>query len=312
MKKICLLALAFVSLVATSCQDEEETVFTDYDKNWFVIEDDANDPAQHAAYTFYKDFGIPVFYNDTIGTQERVDLWGNHYTHYETLTLAYSIGGNLSAGSDPSISNFTYCDKAVGPTALQWLREEVMPSIPNKAHIHSILLVENLYSRAYGSYAFRGVNTIVIGNASRLGSMSNTEAQTCKAAILRAALTDMLFNQGLFDSEIEIFGKVATDQNENAYNLYTYGKWEQDASGNWIQVKPDIYALGFIGVNPANMYYTPADVQSDFLMYLEKLLVTSEEDFDATMSNDGKPFGSYEAIMRKKQIVLNILQQLGL
>ena len=177
-----------------------------------------------------------------------------------------------------------------------------MPSIPNKAHIHSILLVENLYSRAYGSYAFRGVNTIVIGNASRLGSMSNTEAQTCKAAILRAALTDMLFNQGLFDSEIEIFGKVATDQNENAYNLYTYGKWEQDASGNWIQVKPDIYALGFIGVNPANMYYTPA----------EKLLVTSEEDFDATMSNDGKPFGSYEAIMRKKQIVLNILQQLGL
>ena len=92
MKKIIIAALAVISLT-TACSDEEETLFTDYDKNWFVIDDNPADPAQHAAYEFYRDFGVPVFYNDTIGSQQRVDLWGNTYTHYETLTLSYAMGG---------------------------------------------------------------------------------------------------------------------------------------------------------------------------------------------------------------------------
>ena len=311
MKKIIIAALAVISLT-TACSDEEETLFTDYDKNWFVLDDTPADPAQHAACVFYRDFGVPVFYNATIGSQQRVDLWGNTYTHYETLTLSYAMGGNLTSFADPSITNYTLCDKSCGPTALQWLREEVMPSIPEKAHIHSIFLVESLYSMAHGTYAFRGVNTIVIGHASRLGSMSASEAKTCKGAILRAALTDLLFNKGLFDSQISLFGKITTDQDESAYNLYTGGKWQQDAQGNWYQVKPDIYALGFIGVSPSNSYYTPADLQADFLMYLEKLLTTEESEFDATLSTDGKPFGNYAAIMQKKKIVLDILASLGL
>lgn len=310
MKKILFFAAALISLMA-SCS-EEETTFTDYDKNWFVIEDNAADPAQHAAYEFYKDFGIPVFANDTIGSQERVDLWGQKYTHYQTLTLSYSMGGGLTAYSEPNITNFTYCDRNVLPSAIAWLRKEIMPLVPKNAYIHSILFVESLNSAAHGQYAFRGTNTIVIGNASRLGSMSDSEALKCKGAVLRAILTDMLFNQNLFTQQMENFGNVAKSQNESAYNLYTYGSWKQDpVTGQWYQEKPDIYALGFIGPNPSNPYYTPADVQADFLMYLETLLTTTEADFDATMSADGKPFSNYEAIMTKKQIVLAILKQLG-
>lgn len=311
MKHIFLLALAILAL-ATSCQKEDVTEFTDYDKNWFVIEDNSSDSVQHAEYEFYKDFDVPVFINDTIGSQQRVDMWGNEYTHYETLTLAYSMGGNASAYSGPSMSSYSYCDKSVVPAALRWLRENVMPLVPKNTHIHSFFLVESFYSQAFGSYAFKGVNAVVIGNASRLGKMSRTETKTCVAAILRAVLTDKLFNKGLFDEQMASFKAVATNQNENAYNLYTGGKWVQDANGNWIQEKPDIYALGFIGTSASNSYYTPSDEQTDFLMYFEKLLVVSEEEFDATLSSDGHSFSSYPAIMQKKAIVIDILKQLGL
>lgn len=310
MKKIFLFAIAALSLM-TACT-EDETDFIDYDKNWFVIEDNTADAAQHAAYEFYKDFGIPVFYNDTIGSQERVDLWGNKYTHYETLTLAYAIGGSLTAYSDPSITSYTLCDKSCGPKAIEWLRKEVMPSIPKAAHIHSILLVENLDSREHGKYAFHGVNAIVIGNASRLGQMDDAEAKTCKGAILRAALTDLIFNSGLYNEQMKKFGEVSTSLDEKAYNLYTYGSWKQDAQGNWYQDKPDIYALGFMGVSASNPYYTPADAQADFLMFFEKLLTTTEAEFDATLTADGKAFSEYEPIMQKKKIVLGILKDLGI
>lgn len=312
MKKIHYIfaALSALSLSFVSCS-EEETEFPDYDKNWYVLEDNASDPAQHAAYEFYKQYNIPVFYNDTIGSQERVDLWGNKYTHYETLTLSYSMGGNVGAGADPSIMNFTRCDKSVGPKALEWLSKEVMPSVPKNAHIHSILLVETLNSLAHGTYAFRGVNTVVIGNASRLGSMDEVEAKKCKAAILRAALTGLLFNSGLYTKQMEEFANITISQNEKAYNLYTGGSWKQDANGNWYQEKPDIYGLGFIGVSSSNSYYTPADEQADFLMYFETLLTTTEAEFDAMMSTDNKPFSDYTAIMQKKKIVLDILKKLG-
>ena len=43
------------------CSKEETTAFNDYDKNWLVVEDDANDASTHARYLFFKETGIPVF-----------------------------------------------------------------------------------------------------------------------------------------------------------------------------------------------------------------------------------------------------------
>ena len=82
-----LLGIAFL----TSCS-EEETSFPDYEQDWFQIAD-SSDPAQHAAYEFFKQYRIPIFFNDTIGTQQRVDVFGHEYTYYMTLTLKAAIGG---------------------------------------------------------------------------------------------------------------------------------------------------------------------------------------------------------------------------
>ena len=306
MKKINIITLVLI-LFCTSCQKEEVTKFPDYDKDWFILQDNPSDPAGHAAYLFYKEYGIPVFYNDTIGTQERVDVWGNKYTHYELLSLNYSMGGMATSTSSPVISSLTYCSKECVPNAISYLRDNIMPIIPSAIHIHSILLVESMNSLSFGTYAFKGLNTLVIGSASQLPTMTAEQKKKFNGAVLRAALSDYIINQGHFDTQLNRFYKVSKDlcSTKSIYHHSTYYLSSTYITGLPAGVPININTVGFLSTDPKNTYSTPNSSWMDVNMYLEAILSGPQEEFIAK-------YGTFGNIMTKYNIIKGILIEIGI
>jgi hypothetical protein len=304
LKNILLLGIILLSLSA--CQKEETMDFPDYDKNWYVVDDNPNDSVSHAIYLFYKDFGIPVFINDTIGTQQRVDVFNHEYTHYETLTLNYSMGGLPSAGSSPIVNNFTYTNRANVPAFLMYLRKEIMPILPKVIHIQSLFLVDQMTSYAFGSYAFKGLNTLVISNVSRLSTMSDDEKRKMKSAILRSALTDYILNQNEYSSQLAKFYQVSRSLSptKDIYNMYQ-GYLRQYVTGadpnDWDH--PTVQEVGFLGTDPIYTNYTPSSTWMDVNMYVEASYIYSQDEFTQL-------YGTYPYIMQKYTIIQNIINSL--
>ena len=93
MKKNKFLYILLLSVLFVACDKEDNLTPSNLGKDWFTIEN-SDDPVDRAIYQFYVETGIPVFYNDTIGQETRVDNWGNSYTHYEVLQFSSSaLGG---------------------------------------------------------------------------------------------------------------------------------------------------------------------------------------------------------------------------
>ena len=306
MKRLTIITLALVIFCA-SCQKEEVTKFPDYDKDWFVLVDNPSDPADHAAYLFYKEFGIPVFYNDTIGVQERVDVWGNKYMHYELLSLNYSMGGMATSTSSPTISSLTYCSKQSVPGAISYLKENIMPLIPAAIHIHSFLLVESMTSQSFGNAAFKGMNTLVVASASKLPTMTDDQKKKFNGAVLRAALSDYIINQGRFDTELEKFNNVSAVlcPTKNIYGLYTYYLSSSYITGLPAGVPINVNTVGFLSTDPTSTYYTPKSTWMDVNMYLEAILSGPQADFVSK-------YGTFEKIMIKYAIIKGIIEKTGL
>lgn len=104
MKKIYLL-LSLAALLFGAC-GENDNNFTpsDGERNWLIVEDTPNDPIDHQRYLIFQETGIPIYYNDTIGSEERYSYaTGDPYTYYEVLQVFYSPGNSTPQPSNPPV-----------------------------------------------------------------------------------------------------------------------------------------------------------------------------------------------------------------
>lgn len=313
MKKICKLLLAGAALLTLSACSEEETEFSDYEKDWFVLED-SSDPAGHAAYEFYTKYKVPVFFNDTIGTQQRVDAFGHEYTYYKTLSLNYELGGQSSSASEPYLSKDTwvYCDKSAVPGAISFLDREIMPYIPKSMHIHSILLMENIYSMSEGNDVYLGMNTLVISKASALASNDEAAAKKLRTTVLCALIKKNITSNEEYAGALETFYGVSSSLDTESYKVYGLNTWYLNKD-NFPSCPFDKYdysvtnaqkALwaGFLGMPQGSYYNLPTKAQ-DVAMYAEAYLTYSDAEFEAL-------YGTNELIMKKWRIIKPILSKL--
>ena len=292
-----------ICAMASSCRKEEVTVFQDYDKNWLVVQDNPNDPTVHASYQFYKDTGVPVFVNDTLGSQPRKDVFGRDYTHYEVLSLNYSLGG-VQSGANPLVQSFSYCAKADVPAALAYLKSDIISVLPKSVHVPSILLVENLKSNAFGSIAFKGFNTVVIGQISKIPTMDPTTKAAYKAAILRAVLTNAVLSDKYKDILDKFYNVSRKYMNAyDAYGVYIY-YISRYVTGLPPGVSPTPQAIGFLDVDSRNPYYTPMSTWIDVTMYLEAAMGNTEAQFR-------QQYETNAPIMLKYGYIKQILTDLG-
>ena len=68
------------------CGDDDNLSPSDLDGDWYVLTD-SEDPLDHLRYTVFQTYGVPVFYNDTIGSQNRgTDYAGLPIIYYEILS----------------------------------------------------------------------------------------------------------------------------------------------------------------------------------------------------------------------------------
>lgn len=303
MKNILFIIPLTVIALTLSCSKEETTVFNDYDKNWLVIEDDANDASTHARYLFYKETGIPVFANDTLGSQQRIDVFGKEYTHYEKLSMSYSLGG-VQSGAPPLVQSFSYCKKEDVNAALAFLKSEIIPMLPEGVHVPSILLVDSMTSNAFGSYAFKGFNTVVIAQVSQISDMDAATKANYKGAILRAILTNTIL-ESRFNSLLDKFYAVSRKYvpDRDAYGLYIY-LLNSSVKGLPDGVPSTTQAIGFLGTDPRNSYYTPISTWMDVCMYLEAAVANTDTQFK-------QKYGDNQRIMDKYAIIRQILDQIN-
>jgi len=92
MKHIFLFLCSLLALVGCSSEDPITPGLT-YG-NDFVITDQPNDSVQHERYLLYKDFGVPVYFNDTIAKHnEGLGVDGKPRITYETVDLNWTFFG---------------------------------------------------------------------------------------------------------------------------------------------------------------------------------------------------------------------------
>lgn len=189
MKRYMILCVLAVLLAA--CAKEDTLTPLGAEHNWLVVED-SDDPIDHQRYLIYKETGIPVFYNDTLGSRERLSPTGEYYTYYERLQVYYKPGVQTPLDSFSLVQ-----DRNSLKPVLNYLQTELLPMIPKTFYVPSLLLVNTLTSPS-DTVAHRGLNTVACAKAGNFGSMNATEKARWKGKVLRS----MVYS-GLMEKEGE-------------------------------------------------------------------------------------------------------------
>lgn len=307
--RVAFIALPFAAISGSFCScSEEETFFPDYEKDWFQLEDNASDPVAHAAYEFYKKHNIPVFINDTIGTQQRVDVFGKEYTYYKTLALNANLGGGQSSYGDAFHNTFNYADPSVVPGALNYLSTQLMPQIPSFLHIHSILLVEGISN--YNDEVYVGMNTLVITKASQLASYTPEQTKKLRAVILRAYIGKKLTGYQKYKEGLERFYNVSRALWE-AQDIYNKSTWYVNSNNipscpfspyDWnVTNTQKAQWAGFIDAGSQWKNMTPS-TQEDVNMFAEAYFTFTDEEFRTT-------YAEHPLIIEKWDIIKPMLDE---
>lgn len=295
MKKNNFLYILFLSVLFTACDKEDHLKPSNVGRDWFAIED-SNDPVDHAIYQFYTETGIPVFYNDTIGEETRVDHWGNSYTHYEILQFgSSSLGGTETPNP---FSSYELCPKEDVVDGLEFLREEIVPVLPESIKITSFLLLKSLTPwnpAVVSNEAFKGLNTVLISRVSELKDMSDAERLNMKGAIFNAVLATPV--SGYTEELAAFYQATRSCYTENLYGCagwYFYNRYGFS----------DPRAVGFLkDPNPSDYGSMPTEVQ-DVGVYIKAMFIYTPEEFEAL-------YGTFSVVMTKYEIMKTVLRDIG-
>ena len=121
MKRWYYIGIFFTLFALWACDQEDDLTPSGHEKEWMIIED-SDDPLDKLRYEIFRDYGVATYYNDTIGSEERVDMIGNPYTYYERLKIFYYPGGATSANYSNAVIDFV--DEEVRESVLVPVLEE--------------------------------------------------------------------------------------------------------------------------------------------------------------------------------------------
>lgn len=117
MKKLGLYML--MAFLIAACQKESEITPGIVYENLYTIQDDPADSIQHKRYELYTKYGVPVYFNDTIGKVfVKTDINGDSVFHYETLDLNWKFSSNDSKSETYHVTRHT--DPALMMKALRF------------------------------------------------------------------------------------------------------------------------------------------------------------------------------------------------
>lgn len=203
----------FFAVLWTACEDTEKLENKIDFSSPYVLTDDPNDPIQHHRYLIFKEYGVPVFFNDTVSqTYIADDYDGEPIYRYETLDLNWSFSSHNKDKVKYMIEYYDEEDIENQEKALKFvdafLGEASKPMRPFSIFLTKSLtkVEENKAPEAFDYWS--GFRTLVIPNVQnvaeeRIGEFSSE--------ILRSMLIDKVKGTSTVVNE---FGEVS---NKNKY-----------------------------------------------------------------------------------------------
>lgn len=182
-------------MLTLSCRKEKAPEPSLIDKNYFIIEDNPNDPVDHARYEFYKNTGIASYTTDTIYKKKvsRENETPERYS-YITLSLSYTPLSDNYANTVPLSSRERI------PALLNLLQTEMVPKLPTHQLIPSILFLDSFSNFiitniqvSHGWSSLCGFNTIGVV-AKNVEAMNTAERKMYAASIL-AGIAEKKINE---------------------------------------------------------------------------------------------------------------------
>ena len=228
------LLLGFAMLVLWACNTgEDEVKPTESARDWFEIKD-APGEFNHLCYEIYKNYGLSIFVNDTLGQESRgTDAFGYPILHVELFDPGYYVFGTSNVG-------FVLCrDTSRMLKAARLIKERVAPYLPPEGEYRprALLLVDTVYE--YFTYSYRligypewafcdGLKGIMAGKLSDIDKMPRDEQNYWAGLILAGKGVDWILQH--CQEETEAFYNITDEGSRNTYYGQQYNSWNDEYS----------------------------------------------------------------------------------
>lgn len=276
-----------------SCSDEDSGTMREL-IDWFEIKDNPNDDLQHLTYLIYKDTGIPIFYNDTIGREERgVNVDGSPYYYYEILDGGYTLPNTaqLSYKISPNRNKIK--------SGIELLRERVIPRLPKETKVNSFLLVDTIFQIFNGMVkielsTYRSMMTTLVGKIIYMDELTDADKDILAGEVIATTVATYLVKNA--NAELVDFYAI-TNNIESPLGKNNYGAY----IGTWMEMgKEDfgcIYAIDDEGYG----FYLPKK-EEDLEDFIAVYYGWKETDFL-------EKYKDYPYVIQKYKWIKNFIEQ---
>lgn len=318
MKKI-LIAICGL-FIYSSCSKEKAIVPELIYENIYEIKDNPNDPIQHRIYNIYKEYAVPVYFNDTIGRiYLKDDVQGNPIYQYEKIDLAW---GFSSYAKDTYV--FKYMQDDVEKSKALDVIENYLKTTSKSLRPFSFFVTESgiRYDKGnpVGEYK-NGSITIGYRTVYLTGNMSDQQREDFPELLQRQMILDKIRN---YADDIAEFGAVSKPL---WYGGVSWSSLDPSLSANWseanalydnwggaiwyteeelaamrINARRVIGQFGFVkGNHFTEGRETPRDANYDLQDYVAEMLKYSPQEFEEL-------WGASPLVMKKYQILRNVIE----
>jgi len=313
MNKYYSIFLCVLALCCWQCNDNDDAEPSGADRNWYVISP-SDDPLDGLIYEVYREKYVPIFYNDTIGREKRIDKFGQEWTYYEILDPNYTIE-SVHANVNYVLSG----DREKLKTGVEFLRDEVLGRLPEIVQPKCFLLVDSVFLYGGGEFdwqidwrlgvMYRGAGCTLIG-IDTLNHMSTS------------GRIDLVYD--IISEEIGAYLKYHHSDSLNTFYKYSNATISTGAYGvvicDYMSDSPGYgddwkywYEYGFLSYDElsdfwinddfwGSKYTTPSQAQ-DVRDFVVAIITMTDTEFEAE-------YGEYPVVMRKYELLKDLVRSL--
>lgn len=300
MKAGIIFSLLLFGLIWGCSEDELYPSHTDQD--WFVVEDDPNDPLTHLRYTIYAQHGVATFFNDTIGVQTRYDRYGEPYTHYEVLKIGY----NLTSKGSPDY--MLADDTSDMMDALQMMNDRLFKILPENWRPRSYLLVDTLLVGGVQDNYYKSLTTTCVGNIEQIKHMSDSAQDGFIAELAGLEYADDLM-EGADSTLRHEFDSTGWDVTLDS-RIYAPIRFPMNyGAGTTISTsrelaRPESFGLLRYRMTTINYVGWPTK-QQNYAAFVGLVLSKTEEEVR-------QQYAQYTVVLKKYELMKQMMQEMGM